>query len=223
VKELNLSEQPISISGTLTSSQTVGYLFDAKTGYKVKLPTKTDLCTWIIAPNTKTVQTEILPLNGKYILQISPRKKLVEYKIVMSLEIPKESFNQELALNLVKQWYAAKPQIFSPPFNSEIVGKLTTGKLYDKVLVQNDGGSVGWLKRNDCYYTYTYSKINQIVSFSLEEERPSLTVNISERLKLDGSNNGCGVGGTQSYTKNVTYWFEQENNVWKIYHYKIGT
>jgi hypothetical protein len=223
VQQLDLGEQSISLSGTLTSGQTVGYLFDAKTGYKVKFSTESDLCTWLIAPDTKPVQDATLPLSGKYILQISPRKSLVEYEIAMSLEIPKESFNQELALDLVKQWYAAKTQIFSPPFDTEIVDKLTTGKLYDKVLVDDDGGSVGWLKKNDCYYTYTYSKVNQIVSFSTVEERPSLTLNISERLKINGSNPDCGEGGTKSYTKNVTYWFEQDEGVWKIYHYKVGT
>jgi len=223
VKELNLSEQPMSVSGILTSGQTVGYLFEAKTGYKFQIPPDSELCTWLIAPDTQPVQDVTLPISGKYILQLSPRKSRVEYEIAMSLEIPKESFNQELALNLVKQWYAAKTQIFSPPFDTEIVDKLTTGKLYDKVLVDDDGGSVGWLKKNDCYYTYTYSKVNQIVSFSTVEERPSLTLDISEKLKINGSNPDCGEGGTKSYTKNVTYWFEQDEGVWKIYHYKVGT
>jgi len=222
IKNINLSERSITESINIVPGQTMGYLFEGETGQQINIEENDNLCTWLIARNTQLVTQKRLPITGKYILQISPKMSGMDNQVTLSLEETQESFDQNDAVNLVKEWYAAKPTIFAPPFDAELVGRLATGKLYNHVLVDQNGGSVGWLKQNDCYYTYNYSNLNQVLSFSNVEERPILRINVSEQLRINGDNSACGSGATRAYTKDVTYWFEKSDGTWKIYDYKVG-
>lgn len=127
--------------------------------------------------------------------------------------------DQSEALDLVYRWYQAKPEIFGGNFNTYFVEELTTGELYYNTTKYD--GSVNWLINNGCYYVYDYSNIDSIISFNNQTSRPSLTVQVSERLALNGSSSaGCN-GKYNTYSKPVTYWFEKENGQWKIYNYKV--
>jgi hypothetical protein len=223
IREIVPSEESMLESGQLKEGQTIGYTFDGDADQLFNYKINEDICAWLIAPDTQVVTGDRLPIGGKYIIQLSPKKAASDFKLEFSSEISQKNFNQDRALDLVKQWYAAKPQIFSSPFDAEIVSKLATGELYNRVLVENQGGSVGWLKQNDCYYQFYYSQVNKVISFSNTEERPALTVSVSEKLELNGpSSAGCG-RGAKSYIKYVTYWFEKDGKYWKIYDYKIGS
>lgn len=130
-------------------------------------------------------------------------------------------FTQEQALEIVKGWYEAKPEIFGGSFDRSLVDKYTTGQLYYETLQKDGGGSIGWLQRNGCYYIYSFSNIDNVLSFSTSGTRPVLTVKVSERLQLNGpSSAGCS-NRQKSYSKNVSYWFERENGIWKIYAYEV--
>lgn len=222
VQEVTLNEQFQTLSGNLASGESVGYLFIGDQGQKLEMPSNEEFCVWVIAPDTQIIEDSPFPLSGNYILQISPKSGGSDYAIDVRLDIPQENFSQEKAVNIVRQWYESKPIIFAPPFDKDIVDKFATGDLYDRTLVEKNGGSVGWLKNNNCYYIYDYSKVNNINSFSNTEEKPVLDVSVSEKLKIDGSTRACGTGGFKSYTKNVTYWFEKDDGIWKIYDYKVG-
>ena len=128
---------------------------------------------------------------------------------------------QEKAFEIVKKWYAAKPRIFAPPFDESLVDQYTTGKLHYNTTRNNGGGSMGWLRSNDCYYEYDFSKIEGVVSFDNSGTRPSLKVKVHEKLQLHGPNKAGCDNPPSSYRKNVTYWFEKDNGVWKIYDYKL--
>ena len=80
---------------------------------------------------------------------------------------------------------------------------------------------MGWLQNNGCYYTYPFSNIDKVWSYSTSGTRPFLKIQVSERLQLHGSSSaGCG-NPAKSYQKNVSYWFEKENGIWKIYEYEV--
>lgn len=125
--------------------------------------------------------------------------------------------SQDEALQLVQNWYQAKPQIFGPSFDQSLVERYATGKLYQDTLKPN--GSIDWLQSNSSYYTYEYSQINKIRSFQNSGEQPSMIVNISEELYLHGPR-GIGWSQSKTYNKDFLYFFSKDNGVWKISDYK---
>ncbi len=124
---------------------------------------------------------------------------------------------EQQANDIVRAWYEAKPQIFAPPFDESLVEKYATGVLYDRVA--GSDGSINWLKENNGYYTFNFSNIEEVVSFSNSSSRPSLTVRVTEELYL--TENGIQKK-TQNYTANVIYYFEKTGDDWKIYDYDLN-
>ena len=125
--------------------------------------------------------------------------------------------SQDEALQIVQNWYQAKPQIFGPSFDQSLVERYATGKLYQDTLKPN--GSIDWLQSNSSYYTYESSQINKIRSFQNSGEQPSMIVNISEELYLHGPR-GIGWSQSKTYNKDFIYFFSKDNGVWKISDYK---
>lgn len=130
---------------------------------------------------------------------------------------PKHDITQTEAEKIVKDWYKAKSQIFAPPYDRNLLAQYATGTTYNKNGQKDGGGSIGWLERNNCYYTYDYSNVENVVEFDNSGNRPYITVTVSEKLQLQGPQSaGCN-GRSNSYRKNVTYQFEKESETWKIY------
>ncbi|MEB3146837.1 MAG: ARC6/PARC6 family protein, partial [Cylindrospermopsis raciborskii 1523720] len=125
--------------------------------------------------------------------------------------------SQEDAIELIKRWYAAKPQIFGPPFDGNLVDQLTTGNLHTNTI--GSAGSVDWLKENQYYYQYNFSNIEGVIEFSNSQDRPYIKVRVSEERYLHGQN-GIDQKNSGVYTDNFIYFFEKENGTWKIYDYK---
>ncbi len=126
---------------------------------------------------------------------------------------------EEQALELVKSWYNSKAQIFGPSFDTSLVERYTTGKLYAKTLDSNsETGRIAWLRSHNSYYTYNNSRINKVLEFSNTGRQPWITVNVSEELYLHGPN-GIDSTNSGSYTDDFIYLFEKANGVWKISDY----
>ncbi|OSO93928.1 hypothetical protein B7O87_05080 [Cylindrospermopsis raciborskii CENA303] len=121
------------------------------------------------------------------------------------------------ALHLVQKWYAAKPQIFAPPFNTGLVDQLATGKLH--TFTTRSNGPVEWLRQNDAYYEYNYSEIKRVLDFSTSGRYPYIKIRVSEELYLHGKN-GIDKNNSGASTNNLIYFFEKENGIWKIYDYR---
>jgi hypothetical protein len=130
---------------------------------------------------------------------------------------PENDISQEQALELIEKWYAAKPRIFAPPFDRDLLNELTTGKLY--TYTTKADGPVAWLEENDAYYKYNISEVKQIINFSNSGRRPYIKVRVFEERYLYGRN-GIDRGSSGSSTSNFIYIFEKENGIWKIFDYK---
>lgn len=130
---------------------------------------------------------------------------------------PENDISQEQALELVEKWYAAKPRIFGPPYDTALVNQLATGKLY--TFTTKADGPVAWLEKNDAYYKYNISEVKQVINFSNSGKRPYITVRVFEEMYLYGKN-GIDRESSGSYTNNFIYVFEKENGIWKIFDYK---
>lgn len=128
---------------------------------------------------------------------------------------------QEQALNIVKEWYAAKPQVFAPPFDTSLVEKLATGKLYAKTTSSDpDIGPIAWLKASNSYYKYNQSEIRDVIEFANSGKQPYIKVRVFEELYLYGRNGNIDRQNSGSYQGNFIYFFEKDSNgVWKIYDY----
>lgn len=125
--------------------------------------------------------------------------------------------SQDEAIELVQNWYKAKPYIFGPSFDRSLVEKYATGKLYQDKL--KPGGSIDWLSSHNSYYTYKFSTINKVISFFYSGSRPAIIVNVSEELYLHGPK-AIDRENSGLYTSDFIYLFEKDNGVWKIYDYK---
>ncbi len=259
VKLISLDSSTLKESGQAIAGESIAYAFEAKSGQKLTYQPKNNICVWIYTPDNQllssselspNVKYADLPLNGKYILQVSAPKGSTTFVLEMSLgtlqasatatsspissptatptSTPSSSsaststaaadLTQEQALEIVKNWFNAKPRVFAPPFDTSLLEKYTTGK-YREDRIKPDG-SINWLRQNNSYYTYTYFRINRINSFSNLGERPTMQLNISEELYLHGSEGGIDKERSGESTDNYIYIFEKENGVWKIYEYK---
>jgi hypothetical protein len=130
---------------------------------------------------------------------------------------PENDISQEQALELIEKWYAAKPRIFAPPFDTALVNQLATGKLH--TYTTKADGPVAWLEENDAYYKYNISEVKQVINFSNSGRRPYITVRVFEERYLYGRN-GIDRESSGSFTSNFIYIFEKENGIWKIFDYK---
>ncbi len=130
---------------------------------------------------------------------------------------PENDISQEQALELIQKWYAAKPRIFAPPFDRDLINQLATGKLY--TYTTKADGPVAWLEENDAYYQYNISEVKQVINFSNFGRRPYITVRVFEERYLYGRN-GIDRESSGSFTSNFIYVFEKENGIWKIFDYK---
>lgn len=243
VKKIVLKDSKITESGQVSVGKNIGYSFDAKAGQKLNYQTDDDICIWVFTPDNNILNDIELSQSGTYLIQVaapkgsktfsldlgfgtfrvSPKKDPVSSNIIKpkaSISISDTQSSQlteKQAVDLVTSWYRSKSEIFGKSFDSELVKQYTTGKLKEDTLKSD--GSMNWLRNNGCYYTYYTSNIEDVISFSNSAAPPSLTVQIYEKLKLNGPKEvGCG-NPTQSYQAKFTYLFEQDNEIWKIDHF----
>ena len=247
-EQIQLDSQLQIKSGQASADKSVGYTFTAQAGQKLSYRTKDDICIWIYTPDNQLLNSGELPQSGKYILQVSAPRGSTTFNLEMSLgtleasqpSVPSPSstetsdspsttptispsttevadLSQDEALQIVQNWYQAKPQIFGPSFDQSLVERYATGKLYQDKL--KPGGSIDWLRSHDSYYTYEYSRINNVRSFSNSGSSPSIIVNVSEELYLHNPK-GIDRKSSGAYNADFIYFFDKDNGVWKLSDYK---
>lgn len=241
VTEINLNQETLTQSGRATASQSIGYKFYAESGQRLSYATDADICIWVYTPDNQIIHTKELPTDGKYIIQVSAPQGLRTFDLQMALSslepspsstpvavaptnvsntINQPSSNNQLsrtqALGIVQQWYAAKPRIFGPPYDTTLARNLTTGTLYADLT--SSEGPVAWLKNNNSYYVYEKSEILNVIEFSNSENKPYIKVKVREKLYLYGKK-GIDRKNSGLYENQFIYYFVEENGTWKIYAY----
>lgn len=147
-----------------------------------------------------------------------------------SLNWPSESetassINQQQAIQLVQSWLDSKPRIFAPPFDEDLLRRyiVTTSETFR--LNSLNGGSMGWLKENDFYYTYDFSEVQEVLEFDVYRpasrniELAYIIVNISESLTQYDSRGRVVPENSGQSRRTFIYELAQENGQWKIYDY----
>lgn len=107
VKTINLGSQKITESGMVSQDKSVGYVFEAQAGQKLVYNTTQDVCISVYTPDNQLLNSGVLPITGKYTLQIA---------------IPKGSTTFDLAMNLETESIASVPSPTVTPttFNTPI-------------------------------------------------------------------------------------------------------
>jgi len=246
VKEISLNSGTITESGQLRNAQSKGYTFQAESGQKLSYQTKEDICIWLYSPDTTLLTGGELPKTGKYTLQVSSLQGSTTFDLDLSLgnlsnpdsnsppsapvnpsnspspispPISQGGLNQEQATQIIQNWLNSKGEIFSPPFNRQLVGQYadTKGPLYRDVTKSD--GSIAWLSHENYRYVFRASNITQILEFSDSGSQPFLKVKIYEDRTLYGPR-GVDHSNSGASTKDYVYFFSQENGNWKIYDYQ---
>lgn len=129
------------------------------------------------------------------------------------------TFNQQQAVNLLKNWQRAKRKIFASPYNLSLASEILTSKVYGE-----KKGSVDWLRNNQHFYTYQTQNIENISDFKLYGNTAILEATVSEQRTLCYKNRK---GQIKISNDNNTvfdrsldrYYFELERGKWKIADY----
>jgi hypothetical protein len=93
VKPISLSNQTINESGIVNSNKSIGYSFEAKSGQKLSYKTNQDICIWIYTPDNQILNSGLLPMSGKYTIQISALTGNTTFDLAMLLETITEVSN----------------------------------------------------------------------------------------------------------------------------------
>ena len=125
------------------------------------------------------------------------------------------SLSQQEATKLIESWLQAKERIFGPPFDRQLLAKLTTGERY-----RGNSGTIGWLQRNNGYYDYGVQKVELIERIVKNGKEATVKFRYTEdrTLYLNGE---VVPKETDFKTRTVIYNLRFEEGRWKIASAKV--
>ncbi|MEB3151474.1 MAG: hypothetical protein VKL60_20960 [Sphaerospermopsis sp.] len=93
VKLVSLNSQTITESGMVTNNKSLGYTFIGKTGNKLVYQTNQNICIWVYTPDNKLMNNPVLPVDGKYIIQIAAMEGATTFDLALQLEDNTQAVN----------------------------------------------------------------------------------------------------------------------------------
>ena len=112
------------------------------------------------------------------------------------------------ASDLIGKWLEAKQKIFAPPFDRQLLAKMTTGILYTDTVKAIDN-----LINNNSQYRYGVQKVESVERFAASGNKATIEVKVTE----DATVYRNGRVETSSFnTKVVRYTLEYWDGIWKI-------
>ena len=129
---------------------------------------------------------------------------------ISSLPVAQE-FTEQHAQALVKRYLDAKPNIYAPPFNRQLIAELTTGKLRTEIM-----GSVNWMQSNNGHYRYEFRSVGTTgkIYYSGDSNAVAELRVIEKYVYYQNGNLDTTQG--DYYDKVVRWVFQKEDGVWKI-------
>jgi hypothetical protein len=86
VKPISLGSQAMKETGILTNNKSLGYTFAAKSGDKLVYKTDQDICIWVYTPDNQLINSPILPLDGKYTVQVAAMGGSTTFDLALELQ-----------------------------------------------------------------------------------------------------------------------------------------
>ena len=160
-------------------------------------------------------QVSVSPINTQQ--QVTPTATLSREVAVItptptssSLPVAQE-FTEQHAQALVKRYLDAKPSIYAPPFNRQLIAELTTGKLRTEIM-----GSVNWMQSNNGYYRYEFRSVGTTGKIYYSGDSNAVAeLRVIEKYLYYQNNNLDPTQGDY-YDKVIRWVFQKEDGVWKI-------
>jgi ARC6-like, IMS domain len=151
------------------------------------------------------------PKNGSATSVVSDGGKLVN------------QISQDEAIGVVKEWLAAKNNIFAPPYNQQLGESLTVGKaLKDNVRGPSTDGeaesSLEWLRNRGKSWRYGYQRIDAVNNFISDDQQAVIAVAVYEQRAL--YNSGGGIERSIDKTTSTTYTLRRDGGRLKIADFK---
>jgi len=85
VKPISVNMQEVKESGIVRSDSSVGFSFDAKSGQQFSYRTDENICIWVYTPDNQLLTNSKLPLDGKYVVQVSAPKGQATFNLAMKI------------------------------------------------------------------------------------------------------------------------------------------
>jgi ARC6-like, IMS domain len=112
------------------------------------------------------------------------------------------------ASDLISKWLDAKPRIFAPPFDRQLLAKMTTGILYTDTVKAMDN-----LINSNSQYRYGVQKVESVERFAASGNKATIEVRVTEDATVYRNDR---VDTSSFNTKLVRYTLEYWDGIWKI-------
>jgi serine/threonine-protein kinase len=112
------------------------------------------------------------------------------------------------ASDLIGKWLEAKQKIFAPPFDRQLLAKMTTGILYADTVKAMDN-----LTNSNSQYRYGVQKVESVERFAASGNKATIEVRVTEDATVYRNDR---VDSSSFNTKLVRYTLEYWDGIWKI-------
>ncbi|MDB9442028.1 hypothetical protein PN497_11745 [Sphaerospermopsis kisseleviana CS-549] len=120
VKLVSLNSQTITESGMVTNNKSLGYTFIGKTGNKLVYQTNQNICIWVYTPDNKLMNNPVLPVDGKYIIQIGAMEGATTFDLALQLEDNTQAVNLSSSPTPITTTEIEKPSSPKPVTTTKI-------------------------------------------------------------------------------------------------------
>ena len=112
------------------------------------------------------------------------------------------------ASDLISKWLEAKQRIFAPPFDRQLLAKMTTGILYADTVK-----GIDYLTNSNSQYRYGVQKVESVERFAASGNKATIEVRVTEDATVYRNDR---VDTSSFNTKLVRYTLEYWDGIWKI-------
>lgn len=105
VKPISVNTQEVKESGIVRPESSIGFSFDAKSGQQFSYRTDDSICIWVYTPDNQLLTNGKLPLDGKYIVQVSAPKGQAAFNLAMKIS------NNEIVQSSVAEKTIPEPSL----------------------------------------------------------------------------------------------------------------
>lgn len=151
VKPISLGSQAMKETGMVTTNKSLGYTFTAKSGEKLVYKTNQDICIWVYTPDNQLINSPILPLDGKYTVQVAAMGGSTTFDLGLELED-----NNTQAVNLSSSSTSTPTKtITATPVKTSQINRKNSTKQDPRYFIRNH-----YLSLNNRNYSQTRNQLS---------------------------------------------------------------
>ena len=86
VEKISLKDSALSASGQVNTGKQTGFSFEATQGEQLSYRTEDNICVWVYTPDGTLLNSNELPISGKYTIQVSALKGSTSFTLELDLQ-----------------------------------------------------------------------------------------------------------------------------------------